>query len=78
MLTIRGGKKRACWSTRRTSASAKQFAKIDLTAQNGKRVLKKKLRLQTGCKKKKKKRGRGKAGPLGGFEVRTVGRRRPW
>jgi hypothetical protein len=58
VLTIRGGKKKGLLINSQNLCARKQFAKLDLTAQNGKRVTKKKLKVRTPCKKhKKKKRG---------------------
>jgi hypothetical protein len=57
VLTVRGGKKRGLLINSRNLCARKQFAKLDLTAQNGKKVTKKKLKVRTPCRKKKKKRG---------------------
>ena len=58
VLTIRGGKKKGLLVNSQNLCARKQFAKLDLTAQNGKRVTNKKLKVRTPCKKhKKKKRG---------------------
>ena len=58
VLTIRGGKKKGLLINSQNLCARKQFAKLDLTAQNGKRVTNKKLKVRTPCKKhKKKKRG---------------------
>ena len=57
VLTIRGGKKKGLLVNSRDLCARKQFAKMDLTAQNGKRVTKKKLKVRTPCKKKKKRGG---------------------
>lgn len=57
VLTIRGGKKKGLLVNSRNLCARKQFAKFDLTAQNGKKVTKKKLKIRTSCKKKKKRGG---------------------
>jgi hypothetical protein len=60
-LTIRGGKKRGLLvNTANLCKRKKWFSRINLTGQNGKRVLKKRARLQAGCKKKPKRGKRGK------------------
>jgi hypothetical protein len=51
-LTIRGGKKKGLLTNSQDLCAHKQFAKSDFTAQNGKRQVKKKLRLRTPCKKR--------------------------
>jgi len=55
-LTIRGGKKGLLINSRSLCKGKKKFARIELNAQNGKKVLKKKQRFKAGCKKKKKKK----------------------
>jgi hypothetical protein len=57
VLTIRGGKKKGLLVNSRDLCAHKQFAKLNLTAQNGKKVSKKKLKIRTSCKKKKKRGG---------------------
>ena len=57
MLTIRGGKKKGLLVNSQNLCARKQFAKLNLTAQNGKKLTKKKLKLRTPCKKKKKRGG---------------------
>jgi hypothetical protein len=57
VLTIRGGKKRGLLINSRNLCARKQFAKLDLTAQNGKRLVKKRLKVRRTCKKKKKRAG---------------------
>ena len=56
-MTIRGGRKKGLLVNSRPLCAHKQFAKLDLSAQNGKQLTKKNLRIRTPCKKKKKKRG---------------------
>ena len=46
VLTIKGGKKRACWSTPATSAATSIFSRLELKGQNGAQLLKKKLRVR--------------------------------
>jgi hypothetical protein len=58
VLTIRGGKKKGLLVNSRNLCARKQFGKLDLTAHNGKRLVKKKLRVKTPCKKRKKHRKR--------------------
>ncbi len=55
VLTIRGGKKKGLLVNSRSLCARKWFSKIDLTGHNGKRMLKKKSRLQVKCKKKGKR-----------------------
>lgn len=57
VLTIRGGKKKGLLVNSQNLCARKQFAKLNLTAQNGKKLTKKKLKLRTPCKKKKKRGG---------------------
>ena len=57
VLTIRGGKKKGLLVNSQNLCARKQFAKLNLTAQNGKKLKKKKLKLRTPCKKKKKRGG---------------------
>ena len=57
VLTIRGGKKKGLLVNTQNLCVRKQFAKLNLTAQNGKKLTKKKLKLRTPCKKKKKRGG---------------------
>jgi hypothetical protein len=57
VLTIRGGKKKGLLVNSQNLCARKQFAKLNLTAQNGKKLKKKKLKLRTPCKKRSKKRG---------------------
>jgi hypothetical protein len=59
VLTIRGGKKKGLLVNTQNLCARKQFAKLDLSAQNGKRVTKKKLKVRRTCKKKR--RGGGKS-----------------
>jgi hypothetical protein len=54
VLTIRGGKKKGLLINSQNLCARKQFAKLNLTAQNGKKLTKKKLKLRTPCKKKKR------------------------
>jgi len=54
-LTVRGGKRGLLVSTRNL-CKHKQFARMELNGQNGARVLKKKLRVRTSCKKRAPKR----------------------
>lgn len=54
VLTIRGGKKKGLLVNSQNLCARKQFAKLNLTAQNGKKLKKKKLKLRTPCKKKKR------------------------
>jgi hypothetical protein len=61
VLTIRGGKKKGLLVNSQNLCAHRQFAKLNLTAQNGKKLKKKKLKLRTPCKKKKKKKTRGGA-----------------
>jgi hypothetical protein len=49
VLTIRGGKKKGLLINSRDLCARTWFSKVDLTAHNGKRFVKKKLRLQTPC-----------------------------
>ncbi|HEY5976743.1 MAG TPA: hypothetical protein VIT85_02705 [Solirubrobacterales bacterium] len=56
ILTVRGGKKGLLINSRSLCKGKKKFARIELNAQNGKKVLKKKQRFKAGCKKKKKKK----------------------
>jgi hypothetical protein len=59
VLTIRGGKKKGLLVNSRGLCARKWFAKSNFKGHNGKRIVKKKLRLQVKCKKKKKgKRGK--------------------
>jgi hypothetical protein len=58
VLTIRGGKKKGLLVNSRNLCARKQFGKLDLTAHNGKRLVKKKLRVKTPCKKRKKQHKR--------------------
>jgi hypothetical protein len=53
VLTIRGGKGKGLLVNSRSLCGRKQFARAEFNAQNGKRWLKKKLRVKTPCKKKK-------------------------
>jgi hypothetical protein len=53
VLTIRGGKKKGLLVNSQNLCARKQFAKLNLTAQNGKKLKKKKLKLRTPCKKKR-------------------------
>jgi hypothetical protein len=63
VLTIRGGKKKGLLVNSQDLCRRKQFAKLNLKAQNGKQVKKKRLKVRTSCKKKKKKKHhRAKAG----------------
>jgi hypothetical protein len=55
VLTVRGGKRGLLVSTRNL-CKHKQFARMELNGQNGARVLKKKLRVRTSCKKRAHKR----------------------
>jgi hypothetical protein len=57
-LTVRGGKKGLLQNSRNL-CKRKLFTRIELNAQNGKKVLKKKQRFKVGCKKKKKKKKSG-------------------
>ena len=57
VLTIRGGKKKGLLVNSRGLCARKWFSKVDMKGHNGKRMLKKKLRLQVKCKKSKKRRG---------------------
>jgi hypothetical protein len=54
VLTIRGGKKKGLLINSRDLCARKQFAKLDLSAQNGKHLTKKKLKLRTPCKKRRR------------------------
>jgi hypothetical protein len=54
VLTIRGGKKKGLLINSRDLCARKQFAKLDLSAQNGKHLTKKKLKLKTPCKKRRR------------------------
>jgi hypothetical protein len=56
VLTIRGGKKKGLLVNSRNLCARKQFGKLNLLAQNGKRLVKKKLRVKTPCKKHRKHR----------------------
>jgi hypothetical protein len=56
VLTIRGGKKKGLLVNSQNLCARRQFAKLNLTAQNGKKLKKKKLKLRTPCKKRSKKR----------------------
>jgi hypothetical protein len=62
VLTIRGGKKKGLLINSQNLCSRKQFARLNLTAQNGKKLNKKKLKVRTPCKKKKKKRAAARGG----------------
>jgi hypothetical protein len=63
VLTIRGGKKKGLLINSQNLCAHRQFAKLDLTAQNGKRLTKKKLKFRTPCKKHKRpKKHRGGKG----------------
>ena len=53
VLTIRGGKKKGLLVNSQNLCARKQFARLDLTAQNGKTLTQKKLKLRRTCKKKK-------------------------
>ena len=57
VLTIRGRQEKGLLINSRNLCARKQFAKLNLTAQNGKKLTKKKLKLRTPCKKKKKRGG---------------------
>jgi hypothetical protein len=59
VLTIRGGKKRGLLQNSRNLCKRKQFARVEFNGQNGKRVLKKKQRIKTPCKKHKKRHRKG-------------------
>jgi hypothetical protein len=59
VLTIRGGKKKGLLVNSQNLCARKQFAKLDLTAQNGKKLTKKKLKLRTPCKRKKRSGAKG-------------------
>ena len=52
VLTVRGGKKKGLLVNSQNLCARKQFAKLNLKAQNGKQLKKKKLRVRTPCKKK--------------------------
>jgi len=56
VLTIRGGKKRGLLVNSRGLCGHRQFARVNLKGHNGKKVLKKRLKLRTPCKRKKKRR----------------------
>jgi hypothetical protein len=60
-LTIRGGKKKGLLINSQNLCARKQFAKLNFSAHNGKKLTKKKLKVRTACKKKKKKKKRGGA-----------------
>ncbi len=64
-LTIRGGKKHGLLVNSKNLCAHKWFSRVDLSAQNGKGLTNKKLRLKTPCKKKKKKKAHGKHGHHG-------------
>jgi hypothetical protein len=55
VLTIRGGKKKGLLVNSKDLCTHKWFSKIDLTAHNGKRLVTKKSRLQTTCKKRRRR-----------------------
>ncbi len=59
VLTIRGGKKRGLLVNSRDLCAGRQWAKLNLNAQNGKRVKKKRLKLRTPCKRKRQRHRRG-------------------
>jgi hypothetical protein len=54
VLTVRGGKKKGLLVNSQNLCARKQFAKLNLKAQNGKQLKKKKLRVRTPCKKKRR------------------------
>jgi hypothetical protein len=62
VLTIRGGKKKGLLINSQNLCARRQFAKLDLTAQNGKRLTNKKLKVRTPCKKHKKHKKHKKRG----------------